>query len=174
MFKCIPVLAGVPLLLIALILSGVIIMSNNIVLPKDRVYIPVLSVRQPWASLIADGLKTIEVRKWVPGHRGPLAIHASQSFDNNSFHVLRHLHPDLVLKDEPLGEIIAVVNLDCIYSFNHESFLDTYDRHYNPIDWYQKGLKGWVFSDIKRVKPVPHRGSLGLSRVLTARLEVIE
>lgn len=35
-----------------------------------------LTVRQPWASLIAAGVKTIETRSWSTKYRGPLAIHA--------------------------------------------------------------------------------------------------
>lgn len=37
-----------------------------------------LSVRQPWASLIASGRKTIEVRTWRTNYRGPLIICASK------------------------------------------------------------------------------------------------
>lgn len=36
-----------------------------------------LSLRQPWASLIASGRKTIEVRSWRTHYRGPLVICAS-------------------------------------------------------------------------------------------------
>ncbi len=35
-----------------------------------------LSLHQPWASLIAEGMKTIETRPWATKYRGPLAIHA--------------------------------------------------------------------------------------------------
>lgn len=35
-----------------------------------------LTIRQPWASLIAAGVKTIETRSWSTRYRGPLAIHA--------------------------------------------------------------------------------------------------
>jgi len=35
-----------------------------------------LTVRQPWASLVALGVKTIETRPWSTRYRGPLAIHA--------------------------------------------------------------------------------------------------
>ncbi len=35
-----------------------------------------LSLWQPWASLIALGVKTIETRSWATNYRGPLAIHA--------------------------------------------------------------------------------------------------
>ena len=36
-----------------------------------------LTVWQPWASLIALGVKTIETRSWHTSYRGPLAIHAA-------------------------------------------------------------------------------------------------
>lgn len=35
-----------------------------------------LTLRQPWASLIPLGAKTIETRSWRTNYRGPLAIHA--------------------------------------------------------------------------------------------------
>lgn len=38
-----------------------------------------LTIRQPWASLIAAGVKTIETRSWSTKYRGPLAIHAGTS-----------------------------------------------------------------------------------------------
>lgn len=38
-----------------------------------------LTIRQPWATLIARGAKTIETRSWSTKYRGPLAIHAGQS-----------------------------------------------------------------------------------------------
>jgi hypothetical protein len=38
-----------------------------------------LSVRQPWASMIARGEKTIEVRTWSTTYRGPLVICVSKS-----------------------------------------------------------------------------------------------
>lgn len=36
-----------------------------------------LTLHQPWASLIAIGVKSIETRSWSTKYRGPLAIHAS-------------------------------------------------------------------------------------------------
>jgi len=38
-----------------------------------------LTIRQPWASLIALGVKTIETRSWSTRYRGPLAIHAGKA-----------------------------------------------------------------------------------------------
>ncbi len=39
--------------------------------------LPALSVKQPWADLIASGEKTIETRTWWTGYRGPLVICSS-------------------------------------------------------------------------------------------------
>ena len=36
-----------------------------------------LSLWQPWASLVALGIKTVETRSWATSYRGPLAIHAA-------------------------------------------------------------------------------------------------
>lgn len=45
--------------------------------PVDHLHRPrSLSLRQPWASLIANGTKTIETRGWSTKYRGPLLIHA--------------------------------------------------------------------------------------------------
>lgn len=55
-----------------------------------------LSLRQPWASLIASGRKTIEVRSWRTHYRGPLVICASA----------RPRHPPL-----PSGKAVCVVEL---------------------------------------------------------------
>jgi len=37
---------------------------------------PVLTVRQPWASLLVEGVKDVENRSWTTCYRGPLWIHA--------------------------------------------------------------------------------------------------
>ena len=39
-----------------------------------------LTIRQPWASLIAVGAKTIETRPFSTTYRGPLAIHAGKAW----------------------------------------------------------------------------------------------
>jgi hypothetical protein len=43
--------------------------------------LPALSVRQPWAWLIVNGLKDIENRPRRTLHRGPLLIHAGLNLD---------------------------------------------------------------------------------------------
>lgn len=38
-----------------------------------------ITLHQPWASLIAEGFKTVETRSWSTDHRGPIAIHAGKT-----------------------------------------------------------------------------------------------
>ncbi len=37
-----------------------------------------ISIKQPWASLIAAGIKTREIRQWPTDHRGPLLVVSSR------------------------------------------------------------------------------------------------
>jgi hypothetical protein len=41
-----------------------------------------LSIRQPWANLIAQGLKTAEIRSWATPYRGPLLICSGKTIDS--------------------------------------------------------------------------------------------
>ena len=43
----------------------------------------VISIKQPWASLIVYGFKKYEFRSWNAKYRGELLIHASKTFDKN-------------------------------------------------------------------------------------------
>lgn len=56
----------------------------------------VLSVQQPWATLIIRGHKDVENRTWKTPYRGRIAIHASSKFDYSFF----DFEDD---PDEPLG-----------------------------------------------------------------------
>lgn len=85
-----------------------------------------LTIRQPWASLVAVGAKTIETRPFSTQYRGPLAIHAGKvrpvdgltlgawsvaGFDD----WLCRWHPgSLALQERhamPLGAVVAVCDL---------------------------------------------------------------
>jgi hypothetical protein len=44
-----------------------------------------LSIRQPWAWLIANGHKDIENRQWKTYHRGPILIHAAKGMTRDEY-----------------------------------------------------------------------------------------
>lgn len=89
----------------------------------------ILTVKQPWASLIAHGIKNIENRTWKTPFRGRISIHASQISVKNKFGALNDNQKKLACNagligihfDElPLGAIIGSVEIiDCV--INHPS-----------------------------------------------------
>jgi hypothetical protein len=80
----------------------------------------VLTLTQPWATLVAIGAKRIETRSWSTSYRGPLAIHAAKGYPQearaitiSNYPIAKALHnAGLVkLKDLPLGAIVATCEL---------------------------------------------------------------
>ena len=44
----------------------------------------VLSIREPWASLIVGGYKNYEFRSWKTNYRGKILIHASKNIEKDN------------------------------------------------------------------------------------------
>src|SRR5689334_15020257 len=42
--------------------------------------VKVISLTQPWATLVVIGAKRIETRSWPTSYRGPIAVHAAKAF----------------------------------------------------------------------------------------------
>ncbi|MGA3208034.1 MAG: ASCH domain-containing protein [Syntrophales bacterium] len=97
-----------------------------------------LSVKQPWANMIASGEKTIETRKWSTNYRGSLLIVSSKS-------------PQI----EQVGYAIATAKLvDC-------RPMTKKDEEETCCVWYP-GARAWVLTNITKIKPFPVRGQLGI------------
>lgn len=107
-----------------------------------------LSVRQPWASAIAWGEKTVEHRAWSTDYRGALLIHASGP-------------PFTLALDEgdamplPYGVIIARVELLDVRRFT------TADCDAACMAAPEKGF-AWVLRNVQEVRPVRAKGKLHL------------
>ena len=70
----------------------------------------VLTIKQPYASLIANGYKKYEFRSWKTKYRGELYIHAGKGLDKKRMDTVSDYNLEY-----PSGYIIAKVNLtDCI------------------------------------------------------------
>lgn len=71
----------------------------------------VLTIKQPWATLIMQGYKRFEFRSWQTKYRGELLIHAVKGIDKEAIKRLSKYLP----KELPLGKILGKVTLvDCI------------------------------------------------------------
>lgn len=83
-----------------------------------EVYKQALSIRQPWAWLIANGDKDIENRSWNTTYRGEFFIHASKGMTRKEYeecsNFLYNIDPAVVLphkKELSFGGIIGVATL---------------------------------------------------------------
>lgn len=79
-----------------------------------------LTIWQPWASLIACGVKQYETRSWPTKYRGPIAIHAATKNISASVSVDRvgkivvemmNIHRCPPWEKMPRGQIIATAEL---------------------------------------------------------------
>ena len=67
-----------------------------------------ITIKQPWATLIAKGYKEYEFRTWKTKYRGEILIHAGKGIDKKAMKRFEDL-------DYPKGCIIAKANLtDCL------------------------------------------------------------
>lgn len=115
-----------------------------------------LSVRQPWASLILSGRKTIETRTWFTEYRGPVLICSSnvrQMSDEGRDAMKRH-----GLDGIPRGVALCLVDLiDCRpMSADDEAAAccSLYDRAFS-----------WSLANVRPVRQVPLKGQLLLFNV---------
>jgi len=136
-----------------------------------------LSVIQPWATLIASGVKTIETRSWPTPYRGPLAIHASKWLQPNGRIVNATVGEYLALCHEepfcsaltqggiervsqlPSGAVVAIARLvDVVRTDTLD--VDSYERAFGN---YEPGRWAWRLADVRALpSPLPYRGQPGL------------
>jgi len=70
----------------------------------------VITIKQPWATLIAEGYKEYEFRTWKTKYRGDILIHAGKGIDKKAMERFKYL--DL---EYPTGKIIAKASItDCV------------------------------------------------------------
>jgi len=128
-----------------------------------------LSLRQPWADLVVQGKKTLELRNWTVNYRGSLAIHASQTVDEAACRAYG-INPDQVTT----GAIIGVVKIVGIAELNEASYLAHKDEHKAEGFFHFKApLYGWSLANPRELpQPIPIHGRMGLFNVPDELLKV--
>lgn len=71
----------------------------------------VLTIKQPWATLIIQGDKRFEFRSWQTKYRGELLIHAGKGKDKEAINRLKKYIPEVLPQGKILGKVTLV---DCI------------------------------------------------------------
>ncbi|WP_157965256.1 ASCH domain-containing protein [Euzebya rosea] len=131
-----------------------------------------VTIHQPWASLVAVGIKTVETRSRRVTHRGPLLIHAGQRmWDAATYQQIlteldRSDHPPpggswaVWLSTLELGVVVAIADLSGVLPADR-ALRDRPDQA--PWGWFGRGRHGWMLDDVRPVAPpVPARGRQGL------------
>lgn len=137
----------------------------------------VISLLQPWATLVVIGAKQIETRSWNTKFRGDILIHASAKFDRAQQMLCRQDPFSKFIQDcsdLPRGAIIGRATL--IYTDTTDLYLTLFGVR-EKLGWvkrlivenekafgdYTPGRYGWLMQrPVPFQKPIPAKGSLGL------------
>ena len=119
-----------------------------------------LTIKEPYATLIRNGVKTIETRSWKTNYRGPLYIHAGVSKEYLKDKELMRLVKD---NDVHLGEFVCKCNLiDCVRMT--DEFIKQVKQ--NELEYatgfYEVGRYAWILRDVEPVKSDKVKGHLGI------------
>lgn len=118
-----------------------------------------ISIRQPWAHLIAEGIKTVECRSWTTKYRGPLLICVGKKPADLNGMVLLDL-PDTkpTWRPEDLGHAICTVDLVGITTMTevHEKA---------ALVRAQPHLYAWRFENVRKIEAFPVVGKQGFFEV---------
>ena len=121
----------------------------------------VISVKEPFATLIKDKVKIYETRSWKTNYRGEIYIHASLSLsksenvENASKHLKSKINPGYILCKCELLDCIPMTKefIEYIYNETNES---EYGR-------YIEGRYAWKLKVIEVLKePIKAKGKLGI------------
>lgn len=127
-----------------------------------------LTIRQPWAELVALGEKRFETRSWRTAYRGELAVHAGLQVDKavcatEPFKSVLAPH-GYTADNLPLGAVIATGFLKNCYEITAELAEEGWPGgdEYRFGD-YTAGRFAWELEKMNLLaEPVPAKGKLGL------------
>jgi hypothetical protein len=116
-----------------------------------------LSVSQPYADLIVQGKKTIELRTWNTKYRGELLVHAPAKIKKD---VCKKLGIDE--KDLRTGVILGKVEIYDVKVYNSISDLKSdYTKHFATEEFLHHKY-GFLLKKPQQLRiPIPYKGSLG-------------
>lgn len=120
-----------------------------------------ITIQQPYAALIAEGIKEYEFRTWKTAYRGPLLIHAGKGMDKKAcsrfaLYNLDYLAGAVIAKAE-LTDCIAVD--DAFRRHLQEKNPEVYAGIIEDTTW-----KGYAFKleRVEKLAPVLMNGKLSL------------
>src|SRR3989344_7485139 len=115
-----------------------------------------LSIKQPFAELILQGRKKIELRKWNTKFRGKFFIHAPKISDKKAMQ-------EFNFKELPCGFIVGKAELIDVKKYkNEEEHKKDKELHLASSYWCNFGF---VLKNPERIKGISCKGKLGFFEV---------
>ena len=120
-----------------------------------------LSIRQPWAYLIVNGIKDVENRTWHTDFRGRIYVHAGKSRSDIEGPIVEDLA--LRLDDQLLGNCLLGMATDSFTLGAIIGEVDIVDCVWNhKSKWRAIGQWQFVLANpVAYTQPIPCRGQLG-------------
>lgn len=125
----------------------------------------VLSLTEPYATLIKENKKHVETRSWKTSYRGELYIHASSTKIPREW--MENTELMTLIENIPLnyGNIICKCKLvDCVY-MTQEYVNNMQKNNYQEYisGEYKKGRYAWILEDIKKLdSSIKAKGQLNI------------
>ncbi len=129
----------------------------------------VITLTQPWATLVCYGAKKIETRTWKSWWHGETLVHAAKSYpkwakdlcDEEPFYSALRPHGIYSAPESVCGHIIGAVTIgDCIRT---EALRDDLSADELEFGDYSDNRFGWLLTDPRFLpKPIFAKGALGI------------
>ena len=115
-----------------------------------------LSVCQPFAELIVQGKKTIELRKWNTKFRGEFLVHAAKNILEEDCKRMK-ISPKTVTT----GAIIGKVNLVDVKKYESDKELNKDKKKHHSVSDNTKNKYGFILENPKKLRvPIEYMGKL--------------
>ena len=118
----------------------------------------VITLKQPWATLVAEGIKKYEFRTWKTNYRGKVLIHAGAGIEKKELDKFKELNLEY-----PSKRILAEAEIEeCL---ELDDILNDKIIHENNIAYGSKRRTGyaWKLKNIKKINVDKEiNGQLGL------------
>ena len=130
-----------------------------------------ISLKQPYAYLLASGIKSIEIRKWNTNFRGEFLIHASKTVHDEAKTVYHVDEADLTK-----GAIIGKAYLYGVKKYTkRDDFINDYGKHFSldkaNMESSFKRYGFLIHNSMLFEKSIPYSGKLGFFEVSSFTLE---
>jgi hypothetical protein len=144
----------------------------------------IITLHQPWASLIALKLKRYETRHWATAYRGPLLIHAAkQPLTNEGLSLIHTLQtmgypvPSPGPDAYPFGSIVAIAQLSACHEMTgllnlHGICISAQSELERTVGWWEPGRFALQLDIVRSLQPIPWKSRQG--KLLDAPSEIVK